>query len=238
MRPLSLITLLALVTLGPARADLTIVQQIQGAGEDGKDSGQMVIRIKAEKARIDTAPQVTTIIDGRTGEIVNVMNDQKKFLRISGQQARAVAETASRFMSKVEATEKPKLVATGKKETINGYETAEFISETPGVTTRYWIAPAYPDGAAILTQLQAVTPRSWGLGENAMPDYRNFPGVPVRTRMTIGGKEITTTLVSVKLDALPDSDFAPPAGFEELKMPDLGKMFGGKLDAKTKPNEP
>lgn len=232
--------LLCIVTfpVGGARADLTIVQKIEGTGAaapDGKAPTQMVFKIKGDKARIDTAPELSTIIDSKTGDVLNVMNDQKSYLRVSGQQARAVADTASRFRSKAQPEEKPKLVATGKKETINGYEAEEYVSETPQFKASYWICGSYPDGVAILKQLQAITPQSWGLDNNSMPDYRDFPGVPLRTRISFGGKEIVSTLVSVNTDPLPATDFAPPVGYKEMKLPDIGKILGGKSDAKPKP---
>ncbi len=48
------------------------------------------------------------------------------------------------------------------------------------------------------------------------------------------GRQVTSTLASVKQDPLPDTEFAPPKGFEELKMPDLGGMLGGKSGAAPK----
>jgi len=72
--------------------------------------------------------------------------------------------------------------------------------------------------------------------------YRDFPGLPVRTRITMarphaataresttaGGTEITTTLVSVKQDPLNDVEFTIPTNFQEMSMPDI---FGGKKTA-------
>lgn len=241
MRSFSIALSLTVLATLSARCDLTIVQQIEGApASPGKSKApdEMVIRIKGDKARIDSSPQVTTIIDGKSGDILNVMNDQKKFLRVSGEQVRGVAETAARFITKTESTEKPKLVPTGKKETINGYETEEYVTDTPQFQAHYFIAPNFPDGASIMKQMQKITPQGWGLGEASLPDYASFPGVPVRTRMKIGGKEIVSTLISVKSDPLPEADFLPPTGFEEMKMPDLGKMFGPKSESKIKPPKP
>ncbi len=224
-----------------AQGDLTVVQKIEGAGAvtaDGKAPREMVIRIKGDKARMDLGSQLATIIDSKTGDVVNLMTEQKKFLRVSGQEARAVAETAARFTAKVEPNEKPKLVATGRKETVNGYETEEYLSETPEFKATYWIALSYPEGADVLKQLQTVTPQAWGLGDNSMPDYRDFPGVPLRTRIVLGGKEIVSTVTSIKTDPVPETEFTPPAGFEEMKMPDIGKMLGTKPEAKPTPSQP
>lgn len=207
-----------------ARADLTLVQSVEGAGP----VTTMAIKIKGDKARIESSPENTTIIDSTSGDILNLMNDQKKFVRISASQAKAVAEMAVQPDQKDAPAVRPQLKPTGKKETINGYETEEYVCDAPAFKASYWIAPKYPNSAAIVRELQAMTPRSWNVSGKGMPDYRDFPGLPLRSRVRIGGKEIVSTLVSVKQDPLPESDFTTPAGFEEIKMPDMGGVLGRK----------
>src|SRR5207249_4632101 len=65
----------------PSRAgssDLTMVQQVERAGS----AGNMTIKLKGDKVRIEASPKVTTILDGKTGEVTNLMNDQKTVVRI------------------------------------------------------------------------------------------------------------------------------------------------------------
>ncbi len=214
------------LTISPLRADLTLVQSVEGAGPAPTS---MTIKIKGEKARIEVTPQVTTIIDSRTGDMLNLMNDDKKSVRISADKARAAAEMAVAPESKNQPTTKPQLKATGRKETINGYETEEYTCDAPAFKATYWIATNYPNAAAIVRQLQAMTPQAWNVSGKGLPDYRDFPGVPVRSRVDLGGKQITSTLTSLKQDPLTDAEFQPPAGFEEMKMPDLGALLGGKV---------
>jgi hypothetical protein len=62
------------------------------------------------------------------------------------------------------------------------------------------------------------------------PDYGDFPGLPLRTRLTTKnpgahGGEITSTITSVKQDSLNDSEFSVPSDFKEVKVPDI---FGEK----------
>src|SRR6266576_3678714 len=101
----------------PAQADLTIVQKVEGAGPPT----EMTIKIKGEKARIDASPQVTTIVNGKTGEMVNLMRDEKKIVRISADKMKAAVEMINRYESKGKKSDnvKPKLIATGQKEKIN-----------------------------------------------------------------------------------------------------------------------
>ena len=79
-----------------ARADLTLVQSVEGTS----GSNEMTMKLKGDKMRIDVSPQVTTIIDAKTGEMINLMNDQKKVMRISGEKVRATMEMAQQFKTK------------------------------------------------------------------------------------------------------------------------------------------
>ena len=86
-----------------ARADLTIVQNVEGLGP----VNQITMRIKGDKVKIDATSQVTSIIDGKTGEMLNLMNEQKKFMRISAEKAKAVTEMTNKFSDSKQPTEKP-----------------------------------------------------------------------------------------------------------------------------------
>src|SRR5438270_3416317 len=110
----SIVTLALLVSV---RADLTIVQRVEGVGQNG----EVTVKIKGDKERIDAPSQPTRIIDGKTGEMTDVLNEKKSFVRISAEQMRAAAETINKFNGG-EKPAAPKLAPSGKKETINGYE--------------------------------------------------------------------------------------------------------------------
>jgi hypothetical protein len=230
----------------PARADLTIVYastlrptsqaQKDRAAEATGGGTNMTIKIKGDKARIDASPQVTTIFDGKTGEVITLLNDQKSIIRISPDKMKAVTDMLDKFNSKKGASEKPKLMPNGQKETVNGYETERYTYDAPDFKAIYWIAPNYPNGAAILAQLQSIKSEFWDAANTRMPDFRDFPGLPIRTCMIIGREdqasdhgtrllahatEITSTITSVNQDAINDSEFAIPSGFKEAKLPDI-----------------
>jgi hypothetical protein len=217
MKLASLCFLFSMVSLLSARADLTIVQKVQGIHE----SEQMTIKIKGAKARIEATPQLTTIVDTKTGDMVNLMNDQKAVVRISAEKMKAAMETIRKFNGEGENATKPKLVATGKKETINGYETEQYVYETPDFKAKYWIAPKYPNGPAILKQLEVLNSGAWKPKDMLMLDYTDFPGVPIKSIVTVNGTEVTTTVVAIKEDLLSDSEFAVPKDFQEVRPPEM-----------------
>src|SRR6266478_9704090 len=124
-----------------ARADFTIVQKVEGKGS----ASEIILKLKGNKIRMEATPKMTMIVDGNTGETITLMNAQKKFLRISGEKAKAIAELATKYGGGT--AEKPKLIATGRKMTINGYEAEEYVGETKLFKASYWIAPSFPDSA-------------------------------------------------------------------------------------------
>jgi len=212
-----------------ARGDLTVVQKIEGAGS----VNQLTIKIKGDKARIEASPEMTTLIDGRSGDMINLMNGEKKFVRISADKAKAMAQMVSKYGGAPDSAEKPKLIPSGRKETIHGQEAAEYVSEAAASKASYWIALNYPDGAAILKQLQAVTPEAWRDAAKGMLDYRDLPGIPLRAQITMRGKEMTTTIVSIRQDPLSDAEFVPGKDFQEIKIPAV--QIGGENPAAPSP---
>src|SRR3954471_14051232 len=205
----------ALILSQSARADFTIVQKVEQKGT----ANEIVLKLKGEKIRMEATADVTMIVDGKTGDTVTLMNAQKKYLRISGEKAKAIAELATKYSGTT--AEKPKLVATGKKMTVNGYEADEYAGETALFKARYWIAPSFPESAAIMKQLQAVIPATWNDLAKGMMDYRDLPGFPLKTHVKTGEQEITSTIVAVKPDPLSDAEFAVPKDFQEMKVPNV-----------------
>ncbi len=240
------LVLTAFVVL-PVRADLTIVYStmVQPASHAEKPQAtptavaaatNMTIKVKGDKARIDASPQVTAIFDGRTGELINLLNDQETIVRISPDKMRAIADMLNQFSNNKAKSDKPRLTPTGQRETINGYDTEQYSYEGPDFKATYWIAPNYPNGAAVLAQLQSIKSEFWDAANTKMPDFRDFPGLPIRMRMIVGKAnpadshggsapdhptEITSTITGVSLDSIADSVFTVPSNFKETKLPDV-----------------
>ena len=201
-----------------ARADFTLVQKVEGKGK----AGEITLKIKGDKIRMEATPETTMIVDGRTGDMITLMNAKKRIVRISGDKAKAIAEMAAKYGGMT--AEKPKIVPTGKKMTVLGYEADEYVAEGKKFKARYWIAPSFPNSAAILKQLQTVIPPAWNDLAKGTIDYRDLPGLPLRTEITVDGDNIISTVVAVKVDALSDADFLPPKDFQEVKIPNVQEM--------------
>ncbi len=216
-----------------ARGDLTIVQEVVGSGA----VSQITIKLKGDKVRVEVTPQVTTIIENKSGDMLTLMNRERKFLRISAEKSKAIAEMASKYAGKTQAApETAKLTSTGRKEMINGYEAEEYVREAASFKASYWVASKYPDSAAIVKQLQAIIPAAWNDVAKGMLDYRDFPGLPLRTKVQTNGKEIVSTITTIKQDALSEEEFSIPKDFQEMKIPNLQEVITEKPSASVSPN--
>ena len=88
-----------------------------------------------------------------------------------------------------EGAERTKLTLTRQKEKINGYETEKYTYDGPDFKATYWVAPNYPDGPAILGQLQSIKSEFWDAANAKMPDFRDFPGLPIRTQLVMSKRD-------------------------------------------------
>ena len=211
--------LLAVTTC--VRADLTLIQRVDAAGT----TGEMTIKFKGDKVRIDPAPELSMITDSKTGDTVTLMHREKKAMRISGDKMKAAAEMVKKFTAASPGEQRAKLTPLGRKETVNGMPTEAFTVDTAVGKATYYIAMNYPDGPAIIQEMKAAQPSAFVNSGTNIPDFRDLPGVPVKIEMDTARGHVVMTLIAAKRDPIPNSIFDVPANYTDMKMPDL---FGGK----------
>jgi hypothetical protein len=206
-----------------ARADLTITQKVEGIASP---LSTITTKVKGNKARVDASSKLATIIDSTTGEMWTLLKDQKQVMHISSDKSKALADMANKYAGDKNAGSTPKLVPTGRKETINGYETAEYKIEGSSVAASCWIALRYPHADIILKQMEQIRPGPWNAMKRGMPEYSQFPGLPIRTIVQVPGKgQIVTTIESISEETIPEDQFGIPKDYAEMKIPDFSSMM-------------
>ena len=202
-----------------ASADLTILQSIESSAGTNK----VTIKIKGERARIEVNPKSSMIVDAKSGEVITLIPEQKAVMRLSAEKARALGNKARTILKDSDTSLEiatPK--STGKKEKINGYEAEEYVAETPRYRASYWVAKSYPDYQTILRQMKLLQNNAFAAVRKAMPEYYDFPGLPIRTKIKLQGlEEATTTITSISQASIPDSEFVVPPDYAEIHLPDL-----------------
>ncbi len=214
------LTLLAFICMQlAARADMVIVQKVEGTGQ----AGEMTMKFKDNKIRTDVSPQVSTITDSASGDVTTLLHTQKSYMNIPASSTKALMAQMQAQMQKQmngSPAPTPKLQATGRKDKINGYDAQEYTCEIGGMKATYWIAPNFPNWSGVLAAMMKF--QQGGLAAMAkglMPDIADFSGMPVKTEVDMNGQKITTTLVSVEEKAVDAKDFEIPVGYTEMKMP-------------------
>lgn len=215
--PLALVALFFASAL--VRADMVIVQNVDGAGQSGK----MTVKINGDKIRTDVTPEVSTITDVKTGEVTTLMHSQKAYMVFSPAASKAMMAQMTKFMQQggVAPLSSPAPpTATGRTDKINGYNAAEYTFNNGIMKATYWISADFPNAQAVNEALARL--RKGGINDLTKafaPDLSSVPGVPVKTEVELNGQKIVTELVSVKDEAVDPTEYQVPAGYTEVKMP-------------------
>jgi len=211
--------LFLLLAITAARADWTITQKVEG----GMNSGQMALRIKGDKARLDVSSQVSILTDLTTGDSTTLNHTARVFLRIPASQAAKIRDRALGLKEGTGAAA-PVLTSTGRKEKVGDYECEVFTWSIGEMKVTDWIATTYPNFRPFLEQLARF--QNAGLARAAqplMPPLESFPGMVLKREMNHRGTITTTTLLSGKEAPLDPKLFEVPADYKAqppLQLPD------------------
>jgi len=126
-----------------------------------------------------------------------------------------------------------KLEKTGETEKILGYLATKFLSTHDGTTTELWLAEGL---GTFFAPSSANNPMGGGRGSGPAPQgwERALAGKELFPLRVVGknksGKEtFRMETTSIEKHSLPDTLFAPPAGYQKFDMGGMGGMMKGML---------
>ncbi|MEO8205143.1 MAG: DUF4412 domain-containing protein [Chthoniobacterales bacterium] len=216
-----LLLTLCLFSVSTAFADLIVVQEMEQPGAQAQKM-EMPMKIKGDKIRMDMGPQASSILDMKSGGITMLMHPGKTYMVIPAETVKMMsAQMRQQKEATPKSTEKPQ--PTGKKQNINGFDTEEYILKTKDGTITLWLAKNVPNQQLLVEQFKKMNDIG---GQGGMPevDYTTLPGFPIRIEVANAGKPVgMMTIRSIQEVNLPESDFQPPVGFKETKMPAMPK---------------
>ncbi len=196
------------------RADLVLVQKVDGAGQ----SGTQTISIQGDHSRADLGPAMSVLTDGSSGESFALRHPDRTFVKISREQGKAMLDQIARHRGE---SPPPELKPTGKSEPVGEQECEVFTCDLGGMVVTYWIAKNFPDFRAIQEQLARVQSGALSLGaQGLLPDPKTFPGMTMKTELELGGKKVTTTTLSVKQGPVDPALFKLPRNYKETPLPE------------------
>lgn len=186
---------------------MVLVQNVK----NGKQSGEMILKVKGEKTRLDLPMMgISVLADGDTVAVLQHASRIYTLLRTE----------QIEFLTRKSATDallnpqNPK--ETGIKENLGPYSCKVYTAENGNIKWRYWVCKEYPNGPEILRQINKL---SRGMG--CLPKIDGLPGLPLKVEQVYKGTKITTTLVSATDGELAASDFELPSGYNPSPTPDV-----------------
>mgnify|MGYP000355425504 FL=1 len=211
-RFLSLIVLLLAAT--HARADWVLVQKTDAEGKETV----VTTKIKGEQARVDMGDKMSAIL-GADG-MVMMMHAQKMMMKMDLAALKASLEKTGKGAGGQPAA---KPVATGQKEKVGEWDAEIYTWEGTLGKGRFWVAKDFPKHAEISAISDKLGKVMGGVVSGISPQASDFDGMVVKSEMTMMGKSVVSHLVSAKEETVAPEEFAPPAGYTEMKMPGAPK---------------
>ncbi len=196
-------------------ADLTITQKIQQEGQPAADM-TVNMKIKDQKIRMDAGPQMSTIVDLKSGDMKTLLHDRKMVMTIPGSLIKSMQQAATSAGGG--GAEEP--MPTGNKETINGFACEEYSLTAQGAKVNVWLTKDLPAAQKIMSEVTSLSPDSDPF-QGALKGQK-IDGFPMRTVIQMpGAGKATMTVVAVSESALDDAEFSVPSGYKTMQMPSL-----------------
>jgi len=182
-------------------------------------SGNVVTKVKGERARVDVpAPEVgqtTILVDLKAGQMTTLVHAKKFLIKMDLAQAKSALDEQQKASGVDPAKAKPK--ATGEKEKIGDWDCDIYqLDLGNGTASKIWVAKDYPHYKELMAQLNkfnSAGPVAMGL--DALK--ADLGGMTIKTEVTMPIGKLVNTLVSIKEQPIPDTEFEVPAGYEEKK---------------------
>jgi hypothetical protein len=205
----------SLCTAVLARADVVMEQKL----ESPFISGSVVTKVKGDRARVDVPAaevgQTTMLVDLKAGQMTTLVHAKKFLIKTDLAQAKAALEEQQKASGVDLSKIQPK--ATGEKEKVGEWECEIFkLDLGNGTSSKLWVAKGYPNYKGITDQLNKFN--SAGAVAMGLDSLKgDLGGMTIKTEVTMPLGKLVSTLVSAKEEAVPDSEFEVPAGYEEKK---------------------
>jgi hypothetical protein len=215
MKKSLLLLAVSLLSIHSAVADWVIVQK---ATTDGQ-AQEIAIKIKGDKTRMDVADQVTIIANNATADITMLMHAQKVMMKMDAEALKAAMAMAGGALGGNASEPAAKPEATGQKEKVGAYDCEIYTWKGQLGTGKFWVAKDFV-GYKELNASQDKLMQAMGNPAAALtPKASDFPGMVIKSEVQMMGKTSVSELVSAKEEAVEETVFTLPTGYQEMKMP-------------------
>lgn len=200
-----------------AHADLVVVEKVESTSVHG----EVTVKIKGDRVRMDmdsarTGP-TTMLIDVKSGNITMLLRSKNLAVKTNVERLRAGTEARQKAAGIDLAKFEPK--ATGQKEKVGAWDCEIFSGDLGGGNTgKLWVAKDFPGYEGIKGQVAKFRGVLTALGVD--PIKTDLGGMKIKSEINWSAGQALSSLVSAKEEDVPESDFAVPADYQEVAMPE------------------
>lgn len=217
MNKLALTLGLVVFTFSMARADWVIIEKQSAAGQSNETKTQ----IKGDLARTDVGDQSSVIIDTKTNEMTVLMHPQKAFMKMNPDSMKGMMAMAQQLAGGGAGGESAKPTATGETEKVGDWDAEIYTWQGKMGGGKFWVSKDI-EGTDEILAMQEKLMKGLGAGNpiaGLAPNPSDFPGVVVKSELTMMGQSASTELISAKQEDVSEAIFVMPEGYNEMKMP-------------------
>jgi len=213
-----------------ASADLIIETKV----ESPQMNSNMVTKIKGGKMRADmTGPlgAMSSIMDGASGESVQLIHGQKMAMKTSAEQMKQAIEMSKKLAGATgdPAAAQTKPQATGQKEKIGEYECEIYTWSGGGMSSRFWVALNHPQAALLKNAEKQMRSGALSAVAAAGPDVTSLPGPALKTETQVANMKTVATIISVKEGTVDAAEFEVPKDYQTMDMSKVGGAGGSPV---------
>ncbi len=211
----------------PARADLTVVQEIEDLQDktpQGKE--QITLYVSGQRLRLDKGQSLTSIILNDRKITYSIMHETRQYVALPHSLLGAAAKAAPQE----DGLDNMTIESPGKQQTISGYPCQLVrMKGGDGLVTEIWMARDTLDPAAFLAEFKGLMEFGMSSPLSVIQKHPELRGIPIQVTEFQGPTALRrSTVRHLDHNHLNDAIFEIPAGYQELKMSDLPALGSGK----------
>jgi len=202
-------------------ADLTVLQTLEDLENDtpaGKE--QITLYVSGSKVRFDKGQSMTSIVLNDKKVTFSIMHEPRQYVVLPHDQIRMDAPGSQ---AETEPADEFTVESTGQVEKISGFTCHQVrLKERNGIVTELWIAEDALDMRTFMIEFNSFMEFGMAQATKQLEKHPELRGLPIRVIEYRGSKMVRrATIHRVDTAKIPDSMFEVPAGYGEVRMPDL-----------------
>lgn len=187
---------------------------------EGQGQEMNIMQIKGDKVRMDIGEVekgqgLSVVTNGVSGSVVTLIHHSKSMFKTDEESRKGMMARDGGAMR--ESMPAVKIVATGQKEKVGTYDCEVYTWSSQGGSGKFWFAEDFPGYQQINAAMEKVhrydVPHNFAL----YPQPSDFPGMLIKSEMTMMGISGVTELVLAKEATVNESTFALPEDYQEVE---------------------